>query len=95
MLQVLSKNNFKVNFHLLVPLQFRLRIFPVGGVKSGLEMVVDDDDTLLGVFCKSVRVDEDVVCKALVRVCLSSEVEGSTITEVLVFEGVLVAIVDD
>lgn len=46
---ILKIKKFSALLYSLVPLQFLLKIFPDGGVSSGLEMV-DEDETLLGVF---------------------------------------------
>jgi hypothetical protein len=70
----------------LVPLQLRLRIFPDGGVSTGLETV--EDETLFGVLCGSVAGSE--LKNAL---DFSSDDDGSTITDLLE-AGVLVIIVD-
>jgi hypothetical protein len=69
-------------------LQFRLIIFPDGGVNTGLETV--DDDTLFGVRCGSLDAD-GIELKNVAE--LSSDCEGSTITDLL-DAGVLVIIVD-
>lgn len=73
-------------------MQFLLRIFPVGGVNTGLG-IVEDDDTRFGVCWGSVDVDGFELNKALFAPDFSSDEEGSTITDL--FEaGVLVTIVD-
>lgn len=79
--------------HSLVPLQFRLKIFPVGGVKTGLESV--DDETLFGVWCGSLDADGVELYKALITQDFSSDDDGSTMTVAdLLDAGVLVMIVD-
>lgn len=69
-------------------MQFRLKIFPVGGVNTGLEMV-DDDETRFGVWCGSL--DDD--WSELNRADFSSDDDGSTMTDLLE-AGVLVMMVD-
>lgn len=69
-------------------MQFRLRIFPDGGVRTGLETV--DDETLFGVRCGSLEVD-GIELKYVAD--FSSDDEGSTITDLL-DAGVLVIIVE-
>lgn len=81
-------SNYKDFLYSLVPLQFRLRIFPDGGVRMGLE-IVDDEDTRLGVWWGSV--DADGI--ELNKTDFSSDDDGSTITDLLE-AGVLVTIVD-
>jgi hypothetical protein len=66
-------------------LQFRLRIFPDGGVSTGLDTV--DDETLFGVRCGSLDVD------GIELKNFSSDDDGSTITDLL-DAGVLVIMVD-
>lgn len=82
----------KRNVYSLVPLQFRLRIFPVGGVNKGLE-TVDDEDTRFGVRFGSFDADGNELKKALLPADFSSDDDGSTITDLLE-AGVLVIIVD-
>lgn len=67
-------------------MQLRLRIFPDGGVSTGLETV--DDETLFGVLCGSLEGTE-----LKNPLAFSSDDEGSTITDLLE-AGVLVIIVD-
>lgn len=69
-------------------MQFLLRIFPDGGVNTGLETV--DDDTLFGVRCGSLDADGIELKNAA---DFSSDDDGSTITDLLE-AGVLVIIVD-
>lgn len=79
-------------FYSLVPLRFRPRNFPVGGVNKGLE-TVDEDETRFGVCCESVGADE--VNKALMAPDLSSGEDGSTMTDADFLDaGVLVMIVE-
>lgn len=74
-------------------MQFRLRIFPVGGVNTGLESV--DEETLFGVKCESLEADGIELYKALWIPDFSSDDDGSTITDADLLEaGVLVTIVD-
>lgn len=67
-------------------MQLRLRIFPDGGVNTGLETV--DDETLFGVLCGSL-----VGIELKNALDFSSDDDGSTITDLLE-AGVLVIIVD-
>lgn len=82
----------EISQYSLVPLLLRLRIFPVGGVSTGLEMV-DDEDTLLGVRFGSDDVDGWELNKLLLYADFSSDEDGSTITDLLE-AGVLVTMVD-
>lgn len=70
----------------------RLRIFPVGGVSTGLESV-DDDDTRFGVRLGSFEADGSELKKALLTADVSSDDDGSTMTDLLE-AGVLVIIVE-
>lgn len=69
-------------------MQFRLWIFPEGGVNTGLETV--EDETLFGVRCGSLDADAIELKNAL---DFSSDDDGSTITDLL-DAGVLVIIVE-
>lgn len=89
--KILAGSNYKRLRYSLVPLQFRLTIFPVGGVSTGLERV--DDETRFGVWCESLDADGIELYKALWAPDFSSDDEGSTITDADL-AGVLVTIVE-